>query len=92
MNKTIGNTILASHSNIFVIPDTQRLLTRLKLKYLQKQIDAAIEWNFGHCPNDSYFNALLDERTHWEEIAKRYYPDIYSTHAQKVYCSREMTR
>jgi hypothetical protein len=34
---------------------------KLKLKFLNKQIDELVDYNFGYCPNDKYFDELLEE-------------------------------
>jgi len=35
------------------------LLLRLRIKRDKKKIDDAIEWNFGYCPNEKWFDELL---------------------------------
>lgn len=37
------------------------LLLKLRAKRSKKKIDELIEWNFGVCPKDKYFDALLEE-------------------------------
>lgn len=59
--------------------DMEELKLRLKLKYLTRQIESWIVWNFGYCPaGDKDFDALLEERDRLINIAKDKYPDTYN--------------
>ena len=62
--------------------DLLKLKTRLKLKFLQKQIDAEIENNFGHPPNTIFFAWLTEDIDRWLEIAKNKFPDLYNNHCE----------
>jgi len=42
-----------------------------KLDKLNIKIDEAIEWNFGRCPNESYFDNWLEERNELEKILEK---------------------
>lgn len=46
----------------------EKLKDRLMLKKIQKEIDTAVYWNFGHSPNDERFDKLLQQR---EDILSR---------------------
>ena len=71
-----------------VMPRNQlHLKTRLKLKKLQRMIEDEVECNFGYAPDTTAFDQLIDERTQWESIAKRNFPDIYSAHDRHAYCT-----
>lgn len=57
---------------------TDKLKTDLKIKYLTKLIDAAVEWNFGYSPTDSEdFDNYLAERGRLLEHARINYKDLY---------------
>ncbi len=42
--------------------EQETLKARLKLKQIQKQIDEAVEENFGYSPDGEWFDRLLTER------------------------------
>ena len=59
-------------------PSQNRLKTDLKIKYLSKRLDEAVEWNFGYSPTDSKdFDACLTELNTWLEHARVHYEDLY---------------
>jgi len=69
------------------ITNTLRLKTRLKLKFIQREIDAQVRENFGYDPHTPAFESLLDERARWEGVAREGFPDIYREHYLRAYCS-----
>ena len=38
----------------------RRLKLELRIKRSKKAIDKAVEWNFGYCPNEKWFDNLLE--------------------------------
>lgn len=42
--------------------EQELLKARLRLKQVQKQINEAVDENFGYSPNDVFFGMLLAER------------------------------
>jgi hypothetical protein len=40
----------------------QVLKHRIQLKRLEIAIEEAVEWNLGYCPNNIWFDELLDKR------------------------------
>jgi len=61
---------------------TEKLRIRLKLKFLSKEIEKRVDWNFGYCPrNDKYFDSLIESRNSLLDIAYVKYRDIYDIYA-----------
>jgi len=47
------------------------LKLRLKYKFLKREVDEMVEWNFGYCPsNDPYFDNKLDHLGFLAKILK----------------------
>lgn len=42
-----------------------------KLDKLNAKIEESIEWNFGRCPNEDYFDLWLEERNELEKILEQ---------------------
>ncbi len=56
-----------------------------ELYALRSELDAAVEDNFGFCPNTDYFNSLEKRWRASEFEVKTLFPDEYKIYARKVY-------
>lgn len=58
------------------------LKARLKLKFLKKEIDEEVEWNFGYSPsNNPNFDKLIEERNYIMDICRELYPKLWEIYA-----------
>ena len=56
--------------------DLSYLKLRLKLKFLQKEIDEEVEWNFGYSPSNARFDQLVEERNKLLDLCQDDYPEL----------------
>ena len=54
------------------------LKLRLKLKFLQKEIDKEVKENFGYCPSSPYFDRLVEERNKLLSLCQETYPELWN--------------
>ena len=55
------------------------------LDNLQNKIKEVVNENFGFCPNDEWFNYLLEERKVAEEELKNYSYEEYINYCNRYY-------
>lgn len=56
-----------------------------ELYEIRKKVDEAVEWNFGYCPNERWFDGLMDKLHALEETCKVNFPIEYAEYDKKYH-------